>query len=652
MEESRVRVVIEHLSPQIDGGRFPVKRIVGDSLTVQADIFADSHDELAAALLFRHEKDTEWAEHFMQLLVNDRWQGIFTVDKTGRYYYTVVSWVDRFRSAVAMMARKVKTRQPIDNELITCTELIGEAAQQANPEESQQMLQWIGLLNDTTLNNSAKLRLLTGKKINRLMQRYSPRKCATRYAKELEVTVDRKKARFSTWYEMFPRSCVTAKAKHGTFLSCLERLPYIAAMGFDVLYLPPVHPIGISYRKGKNNELKAAKDSPGSPWAIGAAEGGHKALHPDLGTLGDFKRLLKEAKRYGLEIALDIAFNCTPDHPYVKEHPEWFLIGADGTIRYAENPPKKYQDIYPLNFETENWRELWDELKSIILYWIEQGIFIFRIDNPHTKPFAFWEWLINEIKKDYPQVIFLAEAFTRPKVVHRLAKLGFSQSYTYFTWRNEAWEIKNYFNELTQSEVKEYFRPNLWPNTPDILTDYLSQGGPPAFKVRLVLAATLGASYGIYGPAFELCENKRRDTVSEEYLNSEKYEIKHWNIDSPNSIKDFIAVINRIRKENIALQDNAGLTFHETDNKQIICYSKAGLTGKNMILVIVNLDSQHRQSGWTELSLAALGLKETESFQVNDLLNGVTYRWQGKRNYVELDPQNTTAHIFSVIKED
>jgi starch synthase (maltosyl-transferring) len=422
-------------------------------------------------------------------------------------------------------------------------------------------------------------------------------------------------------------------------------------MGFDVLYLPPIHPVGHTHRKGKNGSPTAGPRDPGSPWAIGSEEGGHKAVHPQLGTLEDFHRFVDKAREHSMEVALDISFQCSPDHPYVREHPSWFRRRPDDTVQYAENPPKKYEDIYPFDFETEDWRELWEELKSIVLFWIAQGIRIFRVDNPHTKPFVFWEWLIDEIKRDHPDVILLSEAFTRPKIMYRLAKLGFSQSYTYFAWRNTKWEFSQYFTELTQTEVREYFRPNLWPNTPDILTEYLQSGGRPAFMTRLVLAATLGASYGIYGPAFELCENRPREPGSEEYLNSEKYEIKQWELDRPDSLKDLIARVNQIRRENPALQSDWSLVFHQVDNEQIICYSKRSEDLENVILVVVNLDPRYMQSGWVELALDELGLDGDESYQVHDLLTGARHRWQGRRNYVELNPHVVPAHVFRLERE-
>ncbi|MFZ0551117.1 MAG: alpha-amylase family glycosyl hydrolase, partial [Steroidobacteraceae bacterium] len=458
----------------------------------------------------------------------------------------------------------------------------------------------------------------------------------------LAIEVERERARFSAWYEMFPRSA----GEHGTLADVEALLPYVASMGFDILYLPPVHPIGEIERKGPNNRTGAAPDDPGSPWAIGSREGGHKAVHPRLGTLADFHRLLASASALGIEIALDIAFQCAPDHPYVREHPEWFLKRPDGSVQYAENPPKKYQDIYPFWFECDDWRALWAELKSVFEFWIAQGVRIFRVDNPHTKPFAFWEWVIGEIRRAHPEVIFLSEAFTRPKVMYRLAKLGFTQSYNYFPWRNSKREIIDYFTELTSRPVCEFFRPSLWPNTPDILTEYLQFGGRPAFVTRLILAATLGASYGIYGPAFELMEGRPRDSGSEEYLDSEKYQVRSWNRDEPTSLKDLITRINRIRRENPALQSDATLKFHAVDNEAMIAYSKT--SGEDSILAVVNVDPHHAQTGWVDLDLAALGLPTDTPYQMDDLLSGARFLWRGARNYVALDPWGTAAHLFRV----
>ena len=581
----------------------------------------------------------------MESLDNDRWRATFEVIEIGAYLYTLQAWVDRFGSWRQGLAKKLQAGQDVAIDLLIGAGLVEETANRAPPADKKRLGNFISILRSKQ-PDARETALLP--ELAALMAKYSDRRWAVTYEKELRVNVDREKARFSTWYEMFPRSCASEPGVHGTLRDCEQRLPYVAGMGFDVLYLPPIHPIGRSFRKGKNNELGAGPDDVGSPWAIGAKEGGHKAIHPQLGTLEDFKRLVTKAKESGIEIALDIAFQCAPDHPYAREHPEWFRKRPDGSIQYAENPPKKYQDIYPLDFETDHWKELWDELKSIIVFWCEQGVRIFRVDNPHTKAFPFWEWAIAEVKKDYPEALFLAEAFTRPKVMYRLAKLGFSQSYTYFAWRNTKWELTQYFTELTQTEIADFFRASLWPNTPDILTEYLQFGGRPAFMTRLVLAATLGANYGIYGPAFELCENVPRDPGSEEYLNSEKYELKHWDLERTDSLKEFIALVNRIRGENRALQSDRSLRFHPVDNPEIICFSKQTEDLKNVIVVVVNLDPHHTQSGWVELAMEELGLLPQQPFQMHDLLTNARYLWHGARNYVQLNPDTVPAQIFRV----
>jgi starch synthase (maltosyl-transferring) len=649
--EGRIRVVISGVQPEIEHGRFPIKRTVGEKVIVEADIFTDGYDALSAVLLYRHKEEEQWNEVPLQFLVNDRWRGEFVVSKLRHYHYTLQAWVDQFKSWRQGLAKKVEADQEVSIELLVGAQLIDEASQRALEADARQLKTWandLRLAREWESNQSDKIELALSEDLARLVAEYPDREFAVTYDRELTVVVDREKARFSTWYELFPRSCAPEPGRHGTFKDCEARLPYVAAMGFDVLYFPPIHPVGRAYRKGKNNTLTAGPDDPGSPWAIGAEEGGHKAIHPPLGTLEDFRRLVAKAKEHGLEVALDLAYQCTPDHPYAQEHPEWFRRRPDGSIQYAENPPKKYQDIYPIDLATDDWEALWKELKSVVQFWIDQGIRIFRVDNPHTKSFNFWEWLIGDIKREYPEVIFLSEAFTRPKVRYRLAKLGFTQSYTYFAWRNTKWELTQYLTELTQTEVYEYFHPNFWPNTPDILTEYLQLGGRPAFMARLVLAATLTANYGIYGPAFELCENQPRERGSEEYLNSEKYEIKHWDIARPNSLKDFIARVNRIRRQNPALQGNRSLGFHNIANEELICYSKNSEDNTNVILVVVNLDPHHTQSGWTDLSLAALGLDPQRPYQVHDLLSNARYLWHGSRNYVELNPQVAPAHIFRV----
>ena len=643
------RVVIENVRPEIDGGRFPIKRVVGERVVVTADIFADGHDAVSAALLFTRVGDTQWIETPMILEVNDRWHGTFTVLEVGQYAYTLQAWIDHFESWRSGFIKKVDAGQDVSVDILIGARLVEQAARRAVNDSAKQLADYAASLRMKGGHGlPAAISTAKDENLARLMALHPDRNPAASYKKTLLVEVDRERAGFSAWYEIFPRSCGTEPGQHGTFQDCIKRLPYVAEMGFDVLYLPPIHPIGRKNRKGKNNNPVSTARDIGSPWAIGASEGGHKSIDPKLGTLEDFKQLVEAAREIGLEVALDIAFQCTPDHPYVKEHPEWFRWRPDGTIQYAENPPKKYEDIYPLNFENPKWRELWEELKDVMIFWAQQGVRIFRVDNPHTKPFEFWEWALREVKKRYPDVIFLAEAFTRPKVMYRLAKLGFTQSYTYFAWRNTKWELEQYFTELTQTEVREFFRPNLWPNTPDILTEYLQSGGRPAFMSRLILAATLGASYGIYGPAFELCENQPLRPGSEEYLYSEKYEIKKWDLERPDSLKGLMAQVNQIRRTNPALASNQRLRFHPTDNSQLIAFSKTTEDRANIILVVVNLDPHYTQSGWIDLPLDDWGPDLHQSFQAHDLLTDSRYLWQGTRNYVELNPHVLPAHILRI----
>ena len=645
------RVVIENVYPEIEGGRFPIKRVVGERVVVTADIFTDGHDHVSAVLQFCRSGDREWLETPMVAEVNDRWHGSFTVLEVGEYEYTLQAWIDHFGSWRSGFIKKVEAGQDVSVDILVGAKLVEEAAVRAANDNAKQLRAYAATMRKK--DGQALVDAISTARdeaLADLMAMYPDRGQAATYGRNLVVQVDREKAGFSAWYEMFPRSCSTEAGHHGTFRDCIKRLPYVAEMGFDVLYLPPIHPIGRKHRKGKNNNPVSAADDIGSPWAIGAEEGGHKSIHPQLGTLEDFRKLVGAAQEMGLEMAIDIAFQCTPDHPYVSKHPDWFRWRPDGTVQYAENPPKKYEDIYPLNFENAKWRELWKELKDVMLFWAGQGIRIFRVDNPHTKPFEFWEWAIREIRKQYPDVLFLAEAFTRPKVMYRLAKLGFTQSYTYFAWRNTKWELEQYFTELTQSEVREFFRPNLWPNTPDILTEYLQSGGRPAFMIRLILAATLGANYGIYGPAFELCENRPLRPGSEEYLNSEKYEIRDWDLGRGDSLKGLISRVNQIRRANTALTSNERLRFHSVDNTQLIAYSKTTEDLANIILVVVNLDPNYTQSGWLDLPLDDFGLDPHQAFQVHDLITDSRYLWQGARNYVELNPHIMPAHILRIRK--
>jgi starch synthase (maltosyl-transferring) len=525
--------------------------------------------------------------------------------------------------------------------------MVADAVERAEGDDLRHLLAW-----KTVLAGDDALTKISGSSLDDLAELMATVP-DLRFAKRLEpahaIVADRERARFSSWYELFPRSTATSAGKHGTFRDVIARLPYVAAMGFNVLYLPPVHPIGTAFRKGKNNSVSAAPNEPGSPWAIGSADGGHTALLQELGTLAEFTELLNAAKERGIDLALDIAFQCSPDHPYAKDHPHWFKVRPDGTIQYAENPPKKYQDIYPFDFESEDWRGLWEELKRVFEYWCEQGVKIFRVDNPHTKAFPFWEWVIGEIKQRFPETIFLSEAFTRPKVMYRLAKIGFSQSYTYFSWRNHKQEIIEYFTELTNPDLQNFFRPNLWPNTPDILPEHLQTGGRAAFEARLILAATLGANYGVYGPAFELMEHEPLKEGSEEYLNSEKYEIRHWELDRDDSLSGFIAKVNRTRNEQLALQADKNLTFHATDNDAILCYSKRSDDGTSRVLVIVNLDFHNEQHGFLTIDAKALGTDTAIPLRLLDVLTGESFVWPELRNFVQLDPgKGKSAHLFVV----
>jgi len=647
IEHGRLRVAIEAVAPEIDGGRHPIKRVIGEKVVVEADIFADGHDALSAVLKFRHAQSADWSESPMSPLGNDRWRGEFTVQRIGSYRYTLEAWVDHFKSWRNDLQKRIQAEQDVSVELRAGARLVEETAARTNGEDAQLLRAWA---KEISTGDPATLPQRTQRALDNamagLMAKHPDRRFATRHAAELCVVVEPVLARFGAWYEMFPRSCPGRATAHGTFKDVEAHLPRIAEMGFDVLYFPPIHPIGSAFRKGKNNNPLCRPGEPGSPWGIGSAEGGHKSIHPELGTLKDFRRLVQKGRAMKIEIALDIAWQCSPDHPWVREHPEWFKKRPDGSIQYAENPPKKYEDIYPLDFECDDWRGLWQELKSVIDFWIEQGVRVFRVDNPHTKALWFWEWMLGEVRGAHPEVIFLSEAFTRPKLMYLLAKLGFTQSYNYFPWRNTKGELTDYFKELTRTSVREFFRANLWPNTPDILTQYLQYGGRPAFMTRLVLAATLGASYGLYGPAFELCVNKAREINSEEYLNSEKYEIKDWDLNQAGNLTDLITRVNRIRRENPALQSNDHLEFHTVDNEQIIAYSKATEKSDNVILTVVNLDPHHVQNGWLALSLDELGIEPANAFQVHDLLTGERHLWHGARNYVQLNPAFVPAAIF------
>jgi starch synthase (maltosyl-transferring) len=660
--ELQRRVVVEGVLPQIDCGRFPIKRVVGETVTVTADIHADGHDVLAAVTMVRRAGEDAWLEILMEPAGNDRWQAAFTAEVLGEYEYTIEGWIDRFGTWRSELSKKFGAGQDVASELLEGAALIRETLERLETVPPARGERFAGsgqtdvhgfladraaALEAITAPQGERVALALSEELDALMGTYPDRSRATRFDGVLRVTVEPTRARFGAWYEMFPRSAGTDASRSATFEEAAARLPYVASMGFDVLYLPPIHPIGRSFRKGPNNSLTPGPNDPGSPWAIGSDEGGHMAVEPGLGTLEDFDRFVEAAAHHGLEIALDIAFQASPDHPWVREHPEWFRHRPDGTIKYAENPPKKYQDIYPIHFESPDWQALWNELKRVFEFWIGHGVKIFRVDNPHTKPYRFWQWALEAIRREHPETIFLSEAFTRPKVMRYLAKSGFSQSYTYFTWRNSKAELTEYFTELTQTEVREYMRPNLFANTPDILHAYLQRGGRPAFQVRLVLAATLGASYGIYS-GYELSENVPVKEGSEEYLDSEKYQIRVRNFQQAGSLAELVARVNAIRNAHPALQHDWGLAFHATDNPELICYSKRSVDGRDLVLVIVNLDPFLMQHGHVRLPLADWGLTAHDTVEVYDLLSGERYFWRGEWNYVRFDPQSRVAHILHV----
>ena len=648
------RVVVERVRPEIDAGRFPIKRTVGESVSVTVDAFADGHDLLAGVLKYRRAGSdaTPWVEVPLVDLGNDSWGASFIVTELGEYEYTAEAWIDRFGSWLKGLIAKADAGQDVSSELLEGARFVEETA--ARTTDRNHLLQ----IADALRSDRPQIeRVATARdpQLRALMASHPNRSAATQYERLLRVTVDPIRARFGAWYEMFPRSVTPDPTRSATLREAEARLPDIAAMGFDVVYLPPVHPIGRTHRKGRNNALTSEPTDPGSPWAIGANEGGHTAIEPGLGTIDDFDRFVETASHLGLEVALDIAFQASPDHPWVHEHPEWFKHRPDGSIKYAENPPKKYQDIFPLDFESREWRSLWDQLRRVFLFWIAHGVTIFRVDNPHTKPFRFWEWCLTELKREHPEAIFLSEAFTRPKLMQYLAKVGFTQSYTYFTWRNTADELRDYLMELTQTEVAEYLRPNFFANTPDILHEYLQHGGRPAFEVRFVLAATLGASYGIYS-GFELCENMAVRPGSEEYLDSEKYQIKPRDWNQPGNLKELIAQVNAIRRAHPALQQNATLRFHLSNNGALLWFSKsADLTAtsavaveRDVVFVAANTTPTLMEHGWVEVPIDELGIPPDTPYVVEDLLDGTTYTWRGAWNYVRLDPAERMAHIFVI----
>jgi starch synthase (maltosyl-transferring) len=654
------RVVIEHVQPQVDGGRFPAKRVAGDTVTVRADIFADGHDVIVAALRDRPAgpagSDEPWRETAMTLVApgTDEWTGSFIVGSAAWHEFTIIAWVDPFATWRRNVRIKADAGQDVELELLEGAMLVREAAARASQVGATKDDGWwleahADLLCASASPASERVDVGLSAPLAAAMHTYADRNDATRH-QAVRIRVDRERAQFGSWYEMFPRSAGPDPTRSATFREAAGRLPEIADLGFDVVYLPPIHPIGSSFRKGRNNSLTAAADDPGSPWAIGSDEGGHTAVEPGLGTIEDFDMFLEIARNLGMEVALDLAWQCSPDHPWVREHPEWFRRRPDGSIKYAENPPKKYQDIYPFDFASDRWPDLWQALLDVTLFWVRRGVRIFRVDNPHTKSFGFWEWLIANVHVDDPSVIFLAEAFTRPKVMRYLAKAGFTQSYTYFTWRNTRDELQDYFEELTRTEMREYFRPNLFANTPDILHEYLQHGGRPAFEARLVLAATLSSTYGIYS-GFELCENQAVAPGSVEYLDSEKYQIRHRDWNRPSHIKELVKVVNDIRRRHPALQRNDSLRFCDTDNPQLIAYMKMAPAGDDVILVVVNLDPHYMQHGHVTVSLELTGIGQEETYTACDLISGTPFAWTGSRNYVRLDPGVRQAHIFQLVRE-
>ncbi len=638
--------VIENVYPELDGGRFPVKRVIDDIFKVWADIVKPGHNEILAMIKFRLKGEKRWNEVAMSYYDNDRWTGSFILDSLGTYEYTIEAWTDNFNTLAKGLQRWVDAGEDISVDLVDALKIIEKAIDNIKGNEKTELISVLDRIKNTK-DQKEIIRFLLDQKMASLITRYSERAESVQY-KILEVVVDGEKARFSSWYEMFHRSQGKDPEKSATFKDCEARLGEIKEMGFDVIYLPPIHPIGFTNRKGPNNAPRAGPSDPGSPWAIGSHEGGHDAVHPDLGTIEDFRHFVKRANQMDIEIALDLVFQCSPDHPWVKGHPEWFYYRSDGTIRYAENPPKRYQDTYPINFLNENWKELWQELRRIILFWIDKGVKIFRVDNPHTKPVSFWEWLIREIKRDHPDVMFFSEAFTRPKIMRLLAKAGFTQSYTYFTWKNKKRELEEFLSEFVLSEAAEFYRGNYFTNTPDILHEYLQKGGRPAFKIRLVLAAILSSAYGIYN-GYELCENQARPGT-EEYLNSEKYQYKEWDWNRPGNIKDFIAKVNQIRRENNALHYTRNLRILRADNDDIFFYGKWTEDKSNIILVAINLNPYEARDSMVHVPINKLGINPWEEYEVKDLVTEDVYRWKGESNYVRLDPHKEPAHILLLDK--
>src|SRR5262245_7302719 len=634
-------IIIEAIAPVVDGGRYPLKREVGAVLEVTADIFKEGHEVLVAFLLHRRADESAWHETAMRFVDNDRWAGSFTLSDNARWVYTIEALADPFHSWLADLAKRVDAGQDVASELLEGAALVRAAARRARARAQHDALERYATRIEQAPSQSEAVQIARDEELGQLMDAHVDRGTATRASREFEVVADRERARFAAWYEFFPRS--GGDGRHGTLKDAEAQLDRAAAMGFDVVYLPPIHPIGRTHRKGRNNALAAQPGDPGSPWAIGGAEGGHTAVHPDLGTLDDFDRFVEAAERRGLEVALDCSIQASPDHPWVHEHPEWFFHRPDGTIKYAENPPKKYQDVYPVNFVGDDPSPLWLEMKRVIEFWIGHGVKTFRVDNPHTKPVRFWEWLIRAVQATHPETIFLAEAFTRPKMMRVLAKAGFTQSYTYFTWRNEKQELIDYFTEITRPPVSEYFRGNLWPNTPDILHETLVRGGRPAFKFRLVMAATLSSLYGIYS-GYELSENVPVRAGSEEYLDSEKYQLTTRDWDAPGNLVDYITRVNRLRHAHPALQRYDNVRFYGADDPAVLWYGKSW--GDDHVFVAVNLDATRARVCLVDVPLDTLGLAADRTYRMHEQLSDATFDWRGPRGYVELDPLRDPAQIF------
>ena len=632
------RVIIENVQPQLDNGQFFIKRIVNQSVIVSADVFSDGHDVMEAVVQFKHEKDKKWTEVRMNQNPNAAFDATFTVEKQGYYSYFVESWVDYALNWQYGIGKKIADNQHVKSELLEGIEYLKPLLTKVAAADKKYLTELSKLFGDEKQYDKA-IQAAVSSELKTIFKN-NPTKFLANQSAELKVYVDRKKALFSTWYEFFPRSASREASKHGTFADCEKLLPRVAKMGFDTLYFPPIHPIGEVNRKGINNATVANPDDVGSPWGIGSKHGGHKATHPELGTLADFQSLVKAAKKLDIEVAMDFALQCAPDHPYVKEFPQWFKWRPDGTVQYAENPPKKYQDILPIYYETEDWKNLWKELLDAALYWVEKcDIKVFRVDNPHTKPFYFWGWLIAEIKKKHPDVLFLAEAFTRPKIMNELAKQGFTQSYTYFTWRNTKAELQQYVTELSQTSQKEFFRPNFWPNTPDI-NPYALQGAPEAtYLQKYFLAATLSSSVGIYGPVFEFMISEAMPG-KEEYHNSEKYQRQLWNWESENKIIHLISRINQIRKEQTSLQQTNNISFLETQSDQVMAYHKWDDNHENHTLMICSLDGYYAKQTVVKMPFS-------NPIRVTDLITGNSYVWDQEWNFVELHP-TLPFHLFKV----